>query len=222
MNLDPRNSTVTVFGAAGPTGLLTCLTALAAGYAVRAVSRRDDPLPQSPNPRWLQVKADAVSGAGVEQAVAGADAVLSTLGTTYQRGPVTVYSAGTRNIVQAMRAGTRGRRLVVVSSGLTYEPPRMNPIADTIVFPLLRNVLGRTLYADMRRMDEDLRGCDDINWTVLRPGRLVDGPPTHYRLDPDESAQGRTTRADLAAAMVAELGTDAHVHRAMSPTTGRS
>nr|WP_280720436.1 NAD(P)H-binding protein [Kocuria sp. JC486] len=215
--------TVTVFGAAGPTGLLVCLTALAAGHRVRAVSRRDDPLPLPGSDRLVQVRADAVTGTGVENAVTGADAVLSTLGCAYQRSAVTVYSSGTQHIVEAMRRAGTGRRLVVVSSGLTYEPPKMNWFANTALFPLLRNVVGRTLYADMRRMEEALRDEPDIEWTVMRPGRLFNAPaPSAYRLDAEAPSQGWTARADLAAAMVAELqpGT-AHPHQAVAPTTTR-
>lgn len=214
--------TVTVFGAAGPTGLQVCLAALAAGHRVRAVSRRTDPLPLPASDRLTQMRADAVTGHGVEDAVGDADAVLSVLGAPYQRSAVTVYSAGTRSVVEAMRRGSGGPRLVVTSAGLTYPPPRMNWFANTIAFPLLREVVGRTVYADMRRMEEYLHGCPDIAWTVMRPGRLVDsGGPSAYRLDPDAPTQIRTARADLAAAMVAELSSDGHVHRAVAPTTAR-
>lgn len=212
---------VTVFGANGPTGLWVTRLALQAGHQVRAVTRRADPLPLPTNAQWTQVQADAVTGEGVQAAVQGADAVLSVLGVAYSRQKITVYSAGTRHIVEAMRRGARGRRLVVVSSGLTYPPPHLNWFANTLIFPFLRNVLGRTLYADMRRMEEDLRTCTDIDWTVMRPGRLYDAPTVSaYRLDPDAPTQNDTARADLAAAMVAEL-VQAHLHQAVAPTTNR-
>lgn len=215
---------VTVFGAAGPTGVWICREAPRAGHRVWAVNRRPDPLPDLSSAHLTQVRADAISGAGVREAVDGADAVLSTLGATYTRHPVSVYSVGTQRIIDAMRSGARGRRLVVVSSGLTYPPPPgFGFIADTIVFPLLRNVLGRTLYADMRRMEELLRQSDDISWTIMRPGRLFDRPSVSaYRLDVDHPTQGYTARTDLAAAMVAELDpATAHVHQAVAPTTQR-
>jgi nucleoside-diphosphate-sugar epimerase len=213
---------VVVFGAAGATGLLTCRQALAAGHRVRAVSRRPDALPLPSNERLVQVRADVVTGSGVRTAVAGADAVLSVLGSSYQRREITVYSLGVRGIVEAMRADARGRRLVVVSSGLTYPPPPMNWFADHMLFPFLRDVLGRTLYADMRAMEEYLRGCEDIEWTVMRPGRLFDRDAvSDYRVDLDHPTQGYTSRADLAAAMVAELGSRADVHAAVAPTTRR-
>lgn len=213
---------VTVFGANGPTGLWVVRLALHAGHQVRAVTRRSDPLPLPASPQWTQVHADAVTGAGVQAAINGADAVLSVLGVAYSRQDIAVYSVGTQNIVEAMRAGARGRRLVVVSSGLTYSPPHMNWFADNLVFPFLRHVLGRTLYADMRRMEEYLQSCTDIDWTIMRPGRLYNTTAVSaYRLDPETPTQGYTARADLAAAMVAELGATPHSHQAMAPTTNR-
>lgn len=213
---------VTVFGAAGPTGIWICREALRAGHRVRAVSRRTDPMPIPSDAQLSQVCADAVSGDGVLDAVDGADAVLSALGAAYTRHPVSLYSAGTQAIVDALRNVGRGNRLVVVSSGLTYPPPRgFGFIPDHIVFPLLRNMVGRTLYQDMRRMEEILRASDDIAWTIMRPGRLFDGRSvSEYRLDIDHPSQGYTARADLAAAMVVELdATTAHVHQVVAPTT---
>lgn len=215
---------VTVFGAAGPTGIWICREALRAGHRVRAVSRRTDPLPIPPAVQLTQACADVVSGAGVDDAVEGADAVLSALGVAYTRRSVSVYSAGTQAIIDALRSVGRGKRLVVVSSGLTYPPPHGSGfIPDNIVFPLLRNVVGRTLYADMRRMEEILRQSDDIAWTIMRPARLFDSPSVSaYQLDIDNPSQGYTARADLAAAMVAELDAmTAHVRQAVAPTTQR-
>jgi nucleoside-diphosphate-sugar epimerase len=215
---------VVVFGATGPTGLEVCRLALAAGHVVRAVTRHDNALPLPTSDALREVHADAVTGVGVPEAVAGADAVLSVLGApSYTRHPITVYSVGTRTIIDALRNVGRGKRLVVVSSGLTYPPPHDSGfIADRIVFPILRNVIGKTLYADMRRMEELVRASDDIAWTIMRPGRLFNADSvSQYRLDLNVPTQGYTSRIDLAAAMVAELGADEHVHQAISPTTTR-
>ena len=215
---------VTVFGATGPTGVRVCQLAAAAGFEVRATSRRGGTLAV---PEWGEVtlvRADAVTGEGVAEAVAGAGAVLSILGEKYTWKPVNVYSAGTQAIVDALRRDGRGQRLVVVSSGMTYPPPPgFGFVPDRIIFPLLRNVVGRTLYADMRRMEETLNKADDIPWTVMRPGRLFDAPTvSSYRVDIDRPSQGYTARIDLAAAMVAELDPSiAHVHQAVAPTTTR-
>lgn len=215
---------VTVFGATGPTGKLACELALDAGHQVRAVSRRNGAFPLVATNALAVVRADAVTGEGVHEAVEGVDAVLSVLGASYTRRAVDVYSAGTRNIVRELRDVGRDKRLIAVSSGLTYPPKSgFGFIPDRIVFPLLRNVIGRTLYDDMARMEEQLRRSDDIAWTVMRPGRLFDASTgSDYRLDLDHPSQGYTSRIDLAAAMLAELKpATAHVHQAVAPTTKR-
>lgn len=215
---------VAVFGATGPTGLQVCRLALAAGHTVCAVSRHGNALPLAVSDALRVVHADAVTGDGVTDAIAGADAVLSVLGApSYTRHPITVYSTGTRAIIGALRGVGCGKRLVVVSSGLTYPPPLGNGfIADRIVFPFLRNVVGKTLYADMRSMEELVRSSDDIAWTIMRPGRLFNAESvSQYRLDLNLPTRGYTSRVDLAAAMVGELGTAEHVHQAVAPTTAR-
>lgn len=213
---------IAVFGATGPTGQLVCRQALAQGHQVNAVTRHEGPFPIT-DAALTPVRASVMTGDGVDEAVSGCRAVLSALGTGYSRRPITVYSAGTRHIVDAIRSSAAGRRLVVNSAGLTYPPPKgYGWFADHIVFPGLRNGPGRTLYADMRRMEEYLRSCEDIDWTVMRPNRLVNDPTvTAYRLDLDSPPPHRryTSRTDLAAAMLAELGPTGHVHQAVCITT---
>jgi NAD(P)H-binding len=144
------------------------------------------------------------------------------LGPSYSRHDIRVYSVGTKAIVDSMRVSDHCRRLVVVSSGLT--PPNVPKVhgfvQDRVVLPLLRRVIGRTLYEDMLRMEEFLATCDDIAWTIVCPGRLIDGAGiSSYRLELDLPAGDFTSRPDLAAAMLAELGPSGHVHQKVSPTT---
>ena len=213
---------ISVFGAAGPTGLWVCREALRSGHTVTAVSRRDDPLPLPDDPGLNTVRADAVAGTGVAEAVADSDAVISSLGSPYRRRAITVYSEGTRNIVDAMRSSERSSRLIVVSAGLTYPPPPMNWFADHLVFPLLRGVIGRTLYADMRAMEEYLQTVRDIDWTVVRPGRLIDTDAvSDFRLEPGNPTRGSTSRPDLAAAMVSLLTSNDYSRSVVAPTTER-
>ncbi len=120
-----------------------------------------------------------------------------------------------------MRASQYCRRLVVVSAGLVLPPPKGRGfIQDRILLPFLHNVAGRTLYADMLRMEDFLAACDDIDWTIMRPGRLINGVGvSKYRLDQDFPVGNLTTRSDLADAMLEELGPHAHVHQKVAPTT---
>jgi nucleoside-diphosphate-sugar epimerase len=210
---------IVVFGANGPTGQLLVQDALARGHAVRAVTRHPGEFPLH-DAGLDVVRADVTDGSPLTGAIAGCDAVASVLGASYSRKPVTVYSRGTRAIVAAMRE-TGCRRLIVASSGLTYPPgPGHGFFFDKIAHPLLRNVFGRTLYADMRAMEEYLRAVPDIDWTVMRPGRLVDGDAGRpYRKEPDTPSRRYTTRRDLAKAILDDLDSGADVHQAVAVTS---
>ncbi|QID37691.1 SDR family oxidoreductase [Streptomyces albus] len=65
------------------------------------------------------------------------------------------------------------------------------------------------VFADYLRAkgaaDDDLRARTNLDWTVLRPGRLTDGPGTgRVHLAP-ETGRGEVTRDDVAAALLALL-----------------
>lgn len=85
------------------------------------------------------------------------------------------------------------RRFVQVSSMGTRRP---NP-------PDVEPVFGAYLDAK-RAAEQDLRSRD-LAWTILRPGRLTDDPPTGLvRLGPDV-ARDVVTRSDVAAVLAALL-----------------
>jgi len=163
-----------------------------------------------------------MDGSFLAPVIVNADAVLSTLGAAYSRHEIRIYSIGTTAIVQAMRVSDHCRRLVVVSAGLAARdiPKVRGFLQDNIALPFLRNVVGRTLYEDMLRMEDFLATCNDIAWTIIRPGRLINGAGVSvYSLAEDFPVGNFTTRPDLAAAMLAELVTNEHVHKKIAPTT---
>jgi putative NADH-flavin reductase len=212
-----------IFGANGPTGLELCRQVLAAGHRVTAAVRRPDDFPLQ-NDALTVVQAHVMDGSFLASVIGDADAVLSTLGTAYSRHEIRVYSVGTKAIIDAMRASDHCRRLVVVSSGLTVPLSKVPKVRgffqDRIMLPFLQNVVGRTLYEDMARMEEHLSTCNDITWTIIRPGRLINGAVVvEYRLDEDFPVGNVTSRSDLAAIMLAELGPNGHVHQKIAPTT---
>ncbi len=52
---------------------------------------------------------------------------------------------------------------------------------SNLVYPILKSALHQ-VYADLVRMEDVLRE-GDLNWTVVRPVRLTDRPPTRiYRM----------------------------------------
>ena len=103
-----------VFGANGPTGRLVVQQALASDHRVIAVTRKPAEFPFD-SPNLDIVSADVTDPAGVDRALVGADAVISTYGVPYGKAEITVYSHGIANVVQAMTARDISR-LVCVSS----------------------------------------------------------------------------------------------------------
>ena len=113
---------IAVFGANGPTGQHVTKQALAEGHTVTAVTRHPETFLLR-HERLQVLRGDVFDLAAVERAVAGQDAVLSTLGVPYSRKTITLYSQGIAHIVQAMNY-YRVRRLVCVSSSATDPQTR--------------------------------------------------------------------------------------------------
>lgn len=195
---------VVVFGGTGPTGQLVVQQALEAGLQVRVLARTPEKVQERP-PGLEVLQGDALSADDVARAIEGQDAVVTSLGVPYTFKPVMVYSEGTRNILAGMRQhGVR--RLIGVTSGGTHPGwDANNPLFFEL---LLKPIVGRTLYADMRRM-EALILETDLDWTVLRPSRLLDTPGTgRPRVQAGAFTLpkgGTVSRADLAAVIVREL-----------------
>jgi putative NADH-flavin reductase len=213
---------IVVFGANGRTGKLLTKQAVAEGHAVTAVTRHPETFPLR-NARLQVMRGDVFDLSSVEKAIAGQDAVLSTLGVPYSRKPITLYSQGTAHIVQAMNHyGVR--RLVCVSSSATDPQTRYHDTGGGFIFekilkPIIINSIGRTLYADMQRM-ETLVMNSDLDWTIVRPSGLFETPTvTDYQVA-EAFIRGRfTSRADLADCMLRQLATDQYLHKAVAVAT---
>jgi putative NADH-flavin reductase len=175
---------LTIFAATGGIGRQAFEQAIAAGHPVTAVVRTPNSLPEGA--RIVAADLVAADPAVIESAVGGADAVLSCLGprSISESG---IASQGTRAIIQAMKA-TGVRRLVVISAAPISTvpspgrstPPKHDPgegfFMRTLLGPLAKAVLRRP-YADLALM-EDLLRDSGLDWTVVRPPRLTNGPLT--------------------------------------------
>lgn len=192
-----------VVGATGGTGTALTVAALDAGHQVTTVVRDPGRLIVSSD-RVRIVRADVLQPGSLDDALDGVDAVCSTLGTR-DRGPTTVYSAGITAIITAMHtAGVR--RLIAISAATLSPREQVTLVERWIVLPLLDRIFAEG-YADMRRMEQRIRGCD-LDWTILRPPRLLDGPATgHYRTAVDRPLPGARSirRGDLALGILAVL-----------------
>jgi putative NADH-flavin reductase len=196
---------LTIFGASGQTGRHLTQQALDAGHTVTAVVRDPTRLPIR-HQRLQLVTADVLDPAAITPAVAGADAVVSALGPRPPRNRSSIMSAATASIIDAMQAAGTSR-LVVVSAAPVASDDHGTTLPERLLArPLLRTLLGG-LYADMAIMEDTVRRSG-VDWTILRPPRLSDGPRTGtWRQAKDANLRGgsRISRADLAAAILASL-----------------
>jgi uncharacterized protein YbjT (DUF2867 family) len=189
---------IIIFGANGQTGRLLTRKALDAGHSTVAVTRRPGDFPFT-DPALTVAGADVHHADALADIVAGADAVLSTLGVSFTREPVDTYSTGTANIAAAMRK-TAVRRLVVVSSTAAHPAPGRTgaPFALRLVEPVITRTIGKTVYDDMRRMEAIVRDSG-LEWTIVRPSGLFDLPyVTEYVAGEVDPVGAFTSRADLA------------------------
>ena len=190
-------ATLVVFGASGPTGQIVTRRALERGHAVTAVTRRPAAFPLQ-HPDLQVVQADLSDPASVDRVVDGATAVIATFGVPYSRRPISVYSEGMANILLAMD-GRGVRRLVCVTSKeVVRELAAGEPLVHRLVVDRLLRLAGRSLYADMRRMEAQVRSST-VDWTIVRPAGLFDGGRvTPYRVTSGHEPGVFTSRDDLA------------------------
>ena len=156
---------VVVCGADGATGRHLVDQARARGWEVTTVDAGAGRAAIRPTAPGTGARdADVVAGA-----VRDAVAVLSVVGERSDDG-TTLYSDCARAFVRAL-SGVRCRLVFCTGAGVGEPPPPDPWIRDHIAGPV-RHYPG---HDDMARAEDLLRGSD-LDWVVVRPGRLHDRP----------------------------------------------
>ena len=185
-----------VFGASGGTGIEVVEQALEAGHHVTAILR----YPEKFSIRHEQlriVQGDVLNPQTFEHLFFGIDIVVSCLGSR-NREPTTIYSQGVTNILTEMQK-VNVTRIICLSAGAVVVPPN----ASFFMKFIIKNILQRLFkysYVDMLKMENILKHSE-LNWTVIRPPRLLKGDKTgKYRTSTTDYLPGMSslTRADLA------------------------
>lgn len=208
---------IAVFGANGATGRHLIRQALATDDEIVALVRRPESFPYT-GPRLRVVAGDARDPARVDETVAGADAVLSTIGVPFSRAPIDIYSATATSVIDAMRRHGVRRIAAVSSSAVEAHEPTEGWLFERVLQPMVVNGIGRTTYDDMRRA-ERIIADSGLDWTLVRPSGLfpADGPSA-YRADRGHVPGRFTSRPDLAHFLLRQarepewIGTRPEVH----------
>ncbi len=202
---------IIVFGATGGTGKLIVAQALAQGHTVTAFVRSLEGLPQDPHLRII--KGDVLDFAAVVDAMHGHRAVISTLGARSLK-KSDVLANGLPHILEGMRQEYVTRIIVLGAAGAHPDWGKYQNALTRIGLWLARKTMLRHPFIDQIEQ-ERLLAASDVDYTIVRAPRLMDGPYTgKYRVLPDALPPGavRVNRADVADFMLLQL-TDPRFHR---------
>jgi uncharacterized protein YbjT (DUF2867 family) len=213
---------VAIFGPTGGTGRRLVERAIAEGHDVTAFARNPSKI-TARHERLRVVLGDAFDPASVREAVAGSEAVICVLGSRAPSNPLHprrpgdpngVVSAGTQNIIAAMKE--QGLRRLVCQTAWGVGESKQDPdLAGAFFMKVLVPPLLRDEYAD-KEAQEELVFESDLEWVIVRPMILTNGPWTNdYRADVDLKPGWRPyiSRADVADFLMRQLTDDTFVHK---------
>lgn len=204
---------ITVFGGTGTTGLLVIDKALQRGHTVTAYARTPTKI-QIQHKNLRIVKGELVKSDKIEEAVKGADAVISILGPT-QHTKGLVIAEGIKNILEVMKK-TGVRRLIAIAT------PSFKDRNDKFQFgfsfgAFMVKTLLRDSYDNIVLTGKYITESN-LDWTIVRipmlsnktatgninVGYLGDGTISLFSL----------SRADLADFLLQQLNNPKYIHKA--------
>jgi uncharacterized protein YbjT (DUF2867 family) len=197
-----------ILGATGGIGGQLLSWAADARYPVHVLAR--DPAAVPRRAGVSVTPGDATDPDAVHEAVASADAVLSALGPRGAKSPDLLATAA-RNVVQAM-GKTGARRLIAVSAAGAFIQDDAQ--AGRLVKLILPRIFARP-FADVRAMEQVIQ-ASDLDWTLVRPTRLVSVPGRgSWRARDQYPPPGLTkiARADVAQFVIAALTESTYHHQ---------
>ncbi len=201
---------IALFGATGGTGRQVMEQALAAGHAMTALVR--DPSKIEAGRGLTLIQGDVLDQESTSRCVQGADAVICVLGSGVGTEPV--EARGTQRIIEAMqRYGVR-RLIAVTSLGVGDSRAQVSAefqqAMDTVLQPIIA----------AKTEQERLVRASGLDWTIVRPGGLSDGPRTgdyQYGTEPTLMA-GLISRADVAEFVLRQLSDASYLHQCPAVT----
>jgi putative NADH-flavin reductase len=222
---EPSGITVLIIGGTARTANDLIPQALWRGHNVVALARRPYRVRHAPHPRLKVVKGDVYDKASIEAALSGdgSEVVISLYGGRQDPSiptPITdIYSQGTTNIIEAMKAKGNMRLVVTTSMAAPHVAERYTNESTELVDERIWLFNLRGPYLDMLKMEEIVKvsGLDYIIW---RPGQLIIEPARgdlKLAVD-DEPVPSRrvVTYADSAAWILDQVESDDFLYKTVS------
>ncbi|MGI9288123.1 MAG: NAD(P)-dependent oxidoreductase [Pseudomonadales bacterium] len=168
---------ILVVGATGGTGRATVEKLLSEGHNVTAFSRSASLLADGSD-RLVTINGDATDSAALDSAMCDQDVVIVTLGISENplrvrffgtaRTHGNIRSAGTRNVIAAMRKH-HVQRLIVQSSFGVGETRGLLGLVDQLFFKLIL----KPQIADTEEQEKVVRDSG-VDWVIAQPVHLID------------------------------------------------
>jgi putative NADH-flavin reductase len=181
------------------------------GNSVTALARHPERL-AAQHERLRKVRGDILNAESVSGAMANQNAVCCAIGVRTPWEQPGVFSKGTERLLHAMKSNAVRRLICVTGIGAGDSRGHGGFLYDRVLFPLLL----KSVYAD-KDLQEALIRAADVDWTIVRPGFLTNGPLTRsYRVLTDLAGvtAGRISRADVAHFVLEELLANRYLRQA--------
>jgi uncharacterized protein YbjT (DUF2867 family) len=196
---------ILVLGATGATGRLIVGMAVAKGYEVVALVRSKAKAADLAGAELIE--GDARDPAALARAIAGCDAVISSLGTAMSPfKEVTLLSTATRALVGVMEKQNIRRLVCITGLGAGDSRGHGGFFFDRVFLPLML----RKVYEDKNRQEDAIR-ASTLDWTIVRPTVLNDKSArggVKALTDLSGVHGGTVARADVAEFVVQQLAAD--------------
>ncbi len=198
---------IAIVGASGQTGAYLIERTLERGHNVIAVARSPHKIDRK-NARLEIRKADAFDQESITSALAGADAVVTSIGKTDLRDKrIDINTTGHTSVLAGMKTNGIKRLIAISSFGAALGVKRPGLRRKIYLF------FRRKYYGDMREMERMVLN-GGINATVVRAPMLHDRPPRNKYLKTNDGTLPpgvAVSRADLATFILDELEADEHI-----------
>jgi putative NADH-flavin reductase len=166
---------ITIIGASAGIGLETVKRGLNRNHSITTLSRTEIAEKKS----IKMILGDATNKADVTNAIQNADALIITLGTGKNMKATTLFSDFANLIVEIDRENKIAIPFIFVTG---FGAGESKNYVSWLVKMFLKYFL-KDVYADKTKMEEIITNSD-LNWTVVRPGRLLDKELTEkYRIE---------------------------------------
>jgi putative NADH-flavin reductase len=168
---------ISIIGASAGIGLETVKRGLNRNHSITTLSRSEINIEEKQS--LNMILGDATNKADLFKSIQNADALIITLGTGKNMKPTSLFSDFAKLILEIHRENKITIPFIFVTGFGAGESKNYVP---WLVKMFLKYLL-KDVYADKTKMEEMITHSD-LNWTVVRPGRLLDKELTEkYRIE---------------------------------------